>query len=161
MDVGHFYYLDNQYYIDFPDSLLMQNKAMVNGQPHNRPCFCAFEDKTTGLHWMIPISHEVSKYQNIYNDKVQKYGYCNTIVFGDVLGYKKAFLIQNMCPVVLKYISCEYIDKKSNTPVRVNGAFEKKLIKTAKKVLNLQRAGVRLIFPDVLRIESELLKQNN
>ena len=39
MDNGHFYYIDDQYFIDFPDPMLMQNKETVNGQAHDRPCF--------------------------------------------------------------------------------------------------------------------------
>ena len=26
MEIGHFYYIDDQYFKDFPDSYLMQNK---------------------------------------------------------------------------------------------------------------------------------------
>lgn len=33
MDVGHFYYLNDQYFIDFPDSQLMQNKETIKGIP--------------------------------------------------------------------------------------------------------------------------------
>ena len=50
---GHFYYLTDQYFIDFPDTFLMQNKETINGQAHDRPCFYAFKDKTTGIYWMI------------------------------------------------------------------------------------------------------------
>ena len=37
MSMGHFYYIEDQYYIDFSDDKLMQNKEKINGQPHNRP----------------------------------------------------------------------------------------------------------------------------
>ena len=60
--------------------------------------------------------------------------------------------------ITSKYIKNEYIDSVANVPVRVNGAFEKELIEKAKRVLTLQRKGVKLIFPDVLAIEKELLK---
>ena len=32
MEIGHFYYIDDQYFKDFPDSYLMQNKEKVSGQ---------------------------------------------------------------------------------------------------------------------------------
>ena len=35
MEIGHFYYIDDQYFKDFPDSYLMQNKEKVNGQLHD------------------------------------------------------------------------------------------------------------------------------
>ena len=56
MEIGHFYYIDDQYFKDFPDSYLMQNKEKVNGQLHDRPCFYAFQDSNKQLFWMIPFS---------------------------------------------------------------------------------------------------------
>ena len=82
----------------------MQNKETINGQAHDRPCFYAFKDETTGIYWMIPFSSQTSKYQRIYDAKIQKYKRCDTILFGDVLGHKKAFLIQNMCPIIDEYV---------------------------------------------------------
>lgn len=157
MDAGHFYFLANQYFIDFPDRRLMSNKETVNASPHDRPCFCAFQDKKTGLFWLIPISSQLAKFRRIYQDKVNKRGRCDTIDFGYVLGREKAFLLQNMCPVIEKYIKNEYIDPLHHTPVRLDGAFERQLMQKASKVLALQRKGVSLVFPDVMKIEQEIL----
>lgn len=154
---GHFYYIQDQYFVDFPDDRLMKNKEMVNGQPHNRPCFYAFQDEKTGLYWMIPFSSRVEKFRQYYDAKMQKYKKCDTIVFGKVLGYEKAFLIQNMCPVIERYIQNEYIDKRTADPVRIDGILEKELITKAKRVLLLERKNHHLIFPDVLAIEQKLL----
>ena len=158
MDKGHFYYINDQYFTDFPDLYLMKNKETINGQIHDRPCFYAFKDANTGLFWMIPFSSQVSKYHNYYNQKVAKYKKCDTIAFGYVLGHEKAFLIQNMCPITAAYIKNEYFDKANNTPVRISGNFEQKLITKARRVLALQRKGIKLIFPDVLNIEAKLLQ---
>ncbi|MBO7361599.1 MAG: hypothetical protein J6V48_10770 [Clostridia bacterium] len=159
MDAGHFYYIKDQYFIDFPDPFLMQNKETIDGQPHDRPCFYAFLDSSTGLYWMIPFSHEIQKYRAVYNKKLQRFHRCDTIAFGDVLGHEKAFLIQNMCPITPLYIKNQYIDSVSKLPVRVAGNFEKELITKAKRVLTLQRQGKKLIFPDVLKIEQQLLSR--
>lgn len=161
MENGHFYYIKDQYFIDFPDPKLMQNKETVHGQVHDRPCFYAFEDSSTGLYWMIPFSSQVSKYRKYYNDKIQKYHRCDTITFGYVLGHEKAFLIQNMCPITQLYIKNEYIDTISNMPVRVDGLLERELREKAKHVLALQRKGFKLIFSDVLAIEAQLIKNGN
>lgn len=158
MQEGHFYYLSDQYFVDFPDPFLMKNKEVINGQPHNRPCFYAFKDTITGLYWMIPFSSQVGKFRGIYNKKVKKYKYCNTIRFGYVLGHEKAFLIQNMCPVTDKYILNKYIDA-SQAPVQIDNILAKNLVSDAKRVLLLQRKGTKLIFPDVLKIEAALLSQ--
>lgn len=156
MDIGHFYFISDQYYVDFPDGQLMQNKETVNGTPHDRPCFYSFFDNATCLFWMVPISSKVQKFKAIYQNKMQKYGRCDTIVFGEVLGHEKAFLLQNMCPVTQKYIVSEYIDSRANIPVRISKELESELTKKAKKVLNLHRQGVRLIFPDISSIEASL-----
>lgn len=66
-----------------------------------------------------------------------------------------------MCPITPKYIKNEYIDSVAKIPVRVNGVLEKKLIEKAKRVIALQRKGIKLIFPDVLAIEAKLLKKGN
>ncbi len=153
---GHFYYINDQYFVDFPDDKLMKNKEMVNGVAHDRPCFYAFQDSRTGLFWLIPFSSQTKKFRSIYDKKVAKYGKCDTIIFGEVLGFEKAFLIQNMCPVLPHYIKNEYLDKHS-VPVRISGDLEKEILLKAKKVLALQRKGINLIFPDVMKIEKELL----
>ena len=160
MDTGHFYFIKDQYFIDFPDTKLMQNKETVNGKTHNRPCFYAFLDVSTNLYWMIPFSSQIDKFQKIYDTKINKYGKCDTILFGKVLGHEKAFLIQNMCPVSISYVKNEYIDAIYHKPVRVDGRLEKELEKKARKVLALQRKGIRLIFPNILEIEKQLLINN-
>ena len=159
MITGHFYYITDQYFIDFPDPYLMQNKENLNGQAHDRPCFYAFEDTTCGIYWMIPFSSQTHKFKKIYSSKIQTYHRCDTIVFGEVLGHKKAFLIQNMCPIIDEYIKNEYIDSNTNIPVRIDGMLEQELLSKAKKILALQRKGSKLIFPDVLKIENELKKK--
>ena len=149
MDIGHFYFLTSQYFEDFPNSNAMKNKDAER----NRPCFCAF--KENDLYWMIPISSQIKKFESVYSNKIKKFNKCDTIAFADLLGNKKAFLIQNMCPVTDQYIRNEYLDKHSN-PVRICERREKTIISQAKKVLNLHRRGTTLIFGDILKIEEEL-----
>lgn len=155
MYTGHFYFIKNQYFIDFPDPFLMQNR----GPSHDRPCFYAFMDHATGLYWMIPFSSRVEKFRQIYENKVNRHGRCDTIDFGYVLGHEKAFLIQNMFPITPEYMNEEYIDSRSNVPVRINGAFEVQLVRKAQRVLALQRRGMNFIYPDVLAIEQRLLNR--
>lgn len=156
MEIGHFYFLSDTYYEDVPSEGLMQNKEPINGVPHGRPCFYAFFDEVTHLFWLIPISSRVEKYKAIYQHKLQRYGKCDTIIFGEVLGREKAFLLQNMCPVTENYIDGEYIDARTHLPVRIDGNLSDELSKQARKLLALQRKGVRLIFPDIAEIERQL-----
>lgn len=161
MTEGHFYFLSDQYFSNFSDSKLMSNKETAKGISHDRPCFCAFQDGKSGIFWLIPISSQIQKFRCIYQNKVNKYGRCDTIDFGYVLGHQKAFLLQNMCPATDKYIKNEYFDPVHMNPVMLDGAFERQLIQKVRKVLALQRKGIPLIFPDVFSIESKLLAESD
>ena len=158
---GHFYFISDEYFTAFPDPRLMSNREQLSGSSHDRPCFCAFMDRKTGLFWLIPISSQLSKFRSLYQSKLAKRGRCDTIDFGFVLGHEKAFLLQNMCPVSEQYIHNEYLDPLQNKPVQLDGAFEHQLMQKARKVLALQRKGIPLIFPDVLSIEKQLILLRN
>lgn len=159
MEKNVFVFLSDDYFVDFPDDKLMKNKEAINGQLHDRPCYYAFQAKeNTEIFWVVPFSSQIEKYRRIYDSKIAKYHKCDTILFGKVLGYEKAFLIQNMCPASRQYISSVYFDKRSNLPVKVEQPLADKIERQAKKVLEMQRRGIPVIFPDVLRIEASLLK---
>ena len=157
MDIGSFYFINDQYFIDFPEPTLSKNHETIHGQPHKRPCFYVFSNSTNNISWMVPISSQLKKYTNLYNNKMAKFGKCDTLAFGDVLGYRKAFLIQNMCPVTLSYIDSQYFDSNSGIPIRVSGVLEQDIIKKANRVLALVRIGKNLVFPDILTIEKKLI----
>ncbi|MCF8012152.1 MAG: hypothetical protein K9L17_13045 [Clostridiales bacterium] len=119
MEIGNFYFLTADYFNDFPDNYLMGNKQNIQGATHDRPCFYAIYDNSTSLYWLIPISSQLTKFKAIYQNKINRNGKCDTIAFAEVMGYEKAFLIQNMCPVILRYIKNVYIDNEANIPVTV------------------------------------------
>ena len=158
MEHGHFYFISDRFYIDFPDEKLMRNKEAINGFNHDRHCFFAFPAKENpNLFWCIPISSKVEKYEALYARKVEKHHKCNTIRFGNVMGMKRAFLIQNMFPVTAKYIASVYLDKNTKNEVTINPDIEKDIVTNARDVLKLYRRGIPLIFPDILVIEKQLL----
>ncbi len=159
MDIGHFYFLKDQYFIDFPDPYLMGNKGVITGSRHGRPCFYAIPDSTSLIYWLVPISSKTTKYRAIYNNKIARLGRCDTIVFGYVLGYEKAFLIQNICPATSDYITSEYLDSINSSPVMIDKPTENTIIKNANSVISMTRRGKRIVFPDILQIESKLITQ--
>ena len=65
-----------------------------------------------------------------------------------------------MCPITEQYILNEYHDTNNN-PVRIDSNLEKELTKKAKRILLLQRKGLKLVFPDIISIENQLLKEIN
>lgn len=156
------YFLSNQYYLDFPDDKLMKNKDVIGGVPHNRPCFFAFHDnKIPEIYWIVPISSKVEKFKQLEQEKIKKYGHCNTIRFGTVLGRQTAFLIQNMCPATEKYLTA-YIDKNKQ-PIRIDDRVAADIEKNARAVLGMAKRGAKVIFPDVFKIyhglEEQLVKE--
>lgn len=161
MVLGNLYFITEQYFIDFPDRFLMKNKEMVNGVLHDRPSYYAFSDRSVPeIYWMIPFSSKYSKYKNIYAHKVEKHKRCDTLVFGKVMGEDKAFLIQNMCPIVQSYIKNEYLDVNTGLPVTISKTLAIELDSKARRVLNLYHRGYHnLIFPNIEYIEQSLIKQ--
>jgi hypothetical protein len=138
----------------------MQNKEIINGIRHDRPCFYAFPDsKYEKLFWCVPISSKVEKYQDVFDKKIQKYGKCNTIRFGDVMGQKRAFLIQNMFPITKDYIADVYIDRNTNKEVTIEPKISKDIQTNAREVLKLNSRGIPVIFPDVQKIKTALIQQ--
>ncbi|MCI6138505.1 type III toxin-antitoxin system CptIN family toxin [Clostridium sp.] len=155
---AQFYFLSDQYYLDFPDDKLMKNKDMIDGSPYKRPCFFTFPDsKIPDIYWIVPISSQYEKFKRVEQDKIKKYGRCNTIRFGTVLGRNTAFLIQNMCPATNKYLT-PYIDK-NDCPIRIDNRVAADVIKNARDVLAMAKRGAKVIFPDVFKIYRGLEQQ--
>lgn len=159
MEQGQFCFLTDAYFKDFPDDRLMRNKEVISGISHNRPCFFAFPDKQSPeIYWLIPISSKVEKYRVHYDKKMEKYGYCTTIAFGNVAGAEAVFLIQNTCPATQRYINNIYFDRK-NVPVRIDDRLAEHVVRCARKTLSEYFRGKAVIFPDVRKIKAALQQQ--
>ena len=165
MKKGTFIFIADDFYKKYDlNGNLMQNK----GKSHNRPCFYAFPDKVEpNIFWCIPISSKVKKYEEIVLKKIlnqkakgNKNPKCNTICFGEVLGQRRAFLIQNMFPVIAKYVTSIYIDNNTNKPVTIASKSEKEIVKNAKEILKLVFCGYdRLVFFNVNKTYNELIEE--
>jgi len=159
MKQGQFCFLDDQYYKDFPDEKLMKNKEAVNNVLNDRPCFFSFSDREVPeILWLVPVSSKYEKYKPIYNKKVEKFGRCNTIRFGILLGNPAAFLIQNICPVTKKYIREIYVDKNKN-PIQIDDRTVTDIIRNAREVIAKVNRGAHIVFPDIKTIYAGLMNQ--
>ena len=171
MEQGQFYFIKDEFYAiyDKEHKLMRNDKGFdADGSKHNRPCFYAIKDnKNPLIHWCVPISSQLDKYTRIYNHKLKKQQdkgvqnpKCNTIRFGEVMGVKKAFLIQNMFPIIEKYIGDVYINRLTQEAVRIPQNIEKDIIVHAEEVLRLVRSGHKnLIFSDVITTYGELISE--
>ena len=106
MEQGKLYFIKDEFYRRFTNCGLLENKEIINGKPHGRPCcyLFKFDNINPDIYWMIPISSKVDKYKNQYSHSIEKYGMCDNISFGYVLGEERAILPQNLFPVTKEYI---------------------------------------------------------
>lgn len=154
----HFYFIKDSYFHDYPEAGLMPNKIIINNAVHDRPAYFALRDSSNPkILWLIPISSKISKYKRIEEEKRRKFGRCDTIVFGDILGHECAFLIQNMCPITSYYIENEYMDH-NHYPVRIPYRLERIISKKVRRILLLEGQGKRITFSNVLKIKHSLLE---
>lgn len=124
-----------------------------------RPCYFCFRDrKNKEIIWFIPISTKYDKYKKIYDNKKSKIGNkpVYNFVFGNVLGKKAVFLIQNIFPTVEKYIEEKYTN--SNMDVEIPKVVKDEIITIAFRVVRLAEEGVNIPFYNIMEMRETLLK---
>ena len=145
---GYSYHIKNEFFELVKDKYLMSHKEDGNYRLH----FLAIQDnKNKELYWMIPISSQVEKYKKIIVKKVKRYGKCNTIIIGKFAGRENAFLIQNAFPIIGSYL--DHVHTVENKPVTIHSKLERELSVNLREVLAMYRQGIRLIFPDIEKIQ--------
>lgn len=156
---GDFYFMKDKFYSDFPNCGLMPNKESTSQNTGNRPCFFAFQDKENKqIFWFVPISSKSDeKYKRIYDKNIEKYGRCDFLDFGIVLGTRATFLIQNIFPVTKDYIDSRYV--VDGVVVKTDNVTTHRVIQKANDVLEKSKRGIKLAFTDIDKIYSSLLEQ--
>ncbi|MGZ0051164.1 type III toxin-antitoxin system CptIN family toxin [Brevibacillus gelatini] len=151
----HFYIIDDQYFIDFPDTYLRGNHQ------EKRPHYFAFQEPSKiGIFWVIPLSSRIHKYRSIMQKKEATGKPCDTLHIMDVAGKEEVFLIQDMFPIVERYIKREYTIR--GIPLKLLNKNDIQIIrKKANKVYNLLIRGIKFMptQPNVMKIRDELLKR--
>lgn len=146
------YIIDEQYYTDFPDPYLKRTKAK------DRPtCYCMPGD-VPGIYWMIPLSSQIQKYENLMQKRTSQRKPNDIVHIIELAGKKSAFAIGDIFPVTEEYICREFTIAGIHVVLMDNK--DKKDIETkAKKILELIRRGITYspTQADVLAIERSLL----
>ncbi|MDD3173370.1 MAG: hypothetical protein PHF63_06890 [Herbinix sp.] len=156
MDKGNLYFISDEFFDKFKDQKLMTNKE----DGHNRPCYYAFkDDKYENIFWMIPISSQVEKFEDEYNKSIKKYGLCDKISFGYLKGEKNVFLLQNMCPVISKYILNEYCYINTTRPVTIPNDLKREINAKARKLIRKAENGTCIPFTDIISMRTNLLEE--
>ena len=156
MNKGSFYFIKDKYYERFSDCNLMGNKNADEKGVHGRPCFYCF--KTEGYYWMVPISSKTEKYEELKKKKEKRYKKYDGLRFGYVNGEKRAFLIQNVCPVSEEYIDCQYMIENNTIPVTINSKLSAEINGIVRKVIRLNERGIKIVLTNIDYILNELNK---
>lgn len=164
MKKNEFLFIKDDFFSDFKyTENIPQNKESGS----QRPCFFVFQDnKEPAISWCVPISSKVEKYEAIVESKIKKQWLngndnpeCDTIRFAYVSGQPRAFLIQNMFPVLNTYIDGVYYDKNTKAPVTISNKEERDICGKARKILHLVKSGYPdKVFPDILNLHLQLLQ---
>lgn len=152
---GKFYFIKDEFFEIFKDYKLMENKESGN----KRPCYFCFRDKyDENIIWFVPISTKYEKYQKICDEKSKKQKRVYNFVFGEVVGKKAVFLIQNIFPTTEEYILEKYITDSKDVEIPLN--VKKKVINTSKKVIQLAEHGTIIPFYNIIEMKEILLNKN-
>lgn len=154
---GYVYHIKDEYLDIVQDATLMRNHE--NGKA--RPTYFCIKNENTNILWFIPMSSKVEKYKKIREEKIKKYGSCDTIVIKKFLGKESAFLLQNMFPTIEKYVDHSHII--NGVEAKVINQVAKELEDTFNRIMKLVEIGKKVVFTDVkkdIQIMIEQLKKD-
>lgn len=146
------YHIKDSFFIEIEKNLGKNTNLMSNKENEGyRLHFLCIQDKeNTNIYWAVPQSTKVEKYKEEIDKKLKKYSKCDTIKIGIFAGRENAFLIQNMFPVTAEYI--DHIHTVNNIPVSIHPDLEKEIISSVKRVLALNKKGIKLTFTQINQI---------
>ncbi len=150
---GYVYHIKDSYFEKVNDDKLMKNKENGNF----RPTFYCLKDEKTSLLWVVPMSSRIEKYQQIVNKQTERYGKALGIYIGTFDGKSSAFLIQNMFPIIDKYL--DHIHTRNGNPVPVKESVKAEVKSRMQKARQLVSRGKKVVFPDIIRLEKLMLEE--
>lgn len=151
IDTGKSYHIKDDFFtlVGGPNDGLMKNKENGQYRPHY---FCLKDTQTEGIYWAIPQSSQNKKYEKIMLQKMAKdrHNRCDTIDIADYNYKPNAFLIQNMFPIIEKYVDHEHTVGGASVTLHQSSA--DRIRAKALRALSLHKRGHRIFFTDVDRI---------
>lgn len=151
IETGYLYHIKDDFFSLVNDSKLMANHEYGK----KRPTYFTFvEDE---ILWFVPLSSKIEKYKKIINNKIEKYGKCNTILIRNILGKETAILLQNTFPTLEKYI--DHIHTRKGKPYKVPNDLKDEILYNFKKKIKLKKKGYNLFLTDIDNILNIINKQ--
>lgn len=138
---GYLYHIKDEYFDIINDESLMQNHE----RGKKRPTYFTIKDKD--ILWFILISSK----------KIEKYGFCNTIIIRKIADEDAAILLQNAFPTLEKYI--DHIHTINGLPYKVPTDLKNEIKTLFKNMIGLKKRGTNLFFTDIDKIKDIMLKE--
>lgn len=138
VQTGYLYHIKDDFFDIVNDDNLMQNHE----KGKKRPTY--FTIKDNDILWFIPISSKIDKYKKIIDKKIEKYGFCNTILIEKIFDEESAILLQNAFPTLEKYI--DHVHTIDGKPARVPEKLEQIIYDNFKELMKLNTRGNKGIF---------------
>ena len=129
---GYVYHIKSDYFEFVNDEKLMKNHEGNS----TRPNYFCIKMENNEIMWFIPMSSKINKYKVIVEDKIKKYKKCDTIVIGNYKGRDHAFLIQNMFPIIPKYI--DHIDTVNGKALQVPSETRRQILDKVNRIFKLK-----------------------
>ena len=145
---GYLYHIKDEFFDYVNDDSLMTNHE----RGKKRPTYFTIKDKD--ILWFIPLSSKVDKYQKIVDKKIERYGFCNSILIEEILDRRHAILLQNAFPTLEKYI--DHVHMVDGRQARVPKKLEKIILNDFYSMLKMKERGVNLFFTDIDKILDKL-----
>lgn len=123
---------------------------------HAKPTYFTIKDKD--ILQFIPLSSKVEKYKKIVDNKMKRYGRCDTILIREVLGKEAAILLQNAFPTLEKYIDHPHL-LQNGKPAKVVETLKEEILQNFEYLLKLKSKGVNLFFTDIDKIKEKLIEK--
>lgn len=147
---GYLYHIKDEFFDIVNDETLMQNHE----RGMKRPTYFVIKDED--ILWFIPLSSKVDKYKKVIDNKIKKYGYCNTILIRKIFNKEHAILLQNAFPTIEKYI--DHVHLVNGNPSKVVNSLKYEITKKFNYLLKLKNQGKDLFFIDIDKIKQIMLE---
>jgi len=152
VQTGYLYHIKDEFFDIVDDENLMANHE----RGKKRPTYFTIRDKD--ILWFIPLSSKVEKYRKIVDNKVKKYGRCDTILIRQILGKDSVILLQNAFPTLEKYIDHAHM-LDNGKPAKVVESLKDEILNNFKHLMKLKNKGINLFFTDIDKIKEQMLEE--
>ena len=149
---GYVYHIKDEYFDVVNDDNLMTNHE----RGKKRLTYFTIKDKD--ILWFIPLSSKVDKYRKIVDNKMKRYGRCDTILIREILGKDSVILLQNTFPTLEKYIDHAHL-LDNGKPAKVVESLKDEILQNFEYLLKLKSKGVNLFFTDIDKIKKQMLDE--